>query len=155
MDELKKKIKKFYIMFGIEAPAAFFLLFLFSYYILKRQFYPSSYLVMSFSIALIAFRQYKGLQHLLKNWQHKNHSKKGTLIQRTRIYAAYPKFANINFRQFYSLTRLDWRKCYWLDRSGRYCSESRVMGSVSLTGSTRLDWLKLFYFRERKLYWWR
>ena len=30
----------------------------------------------------------------------KNHSKKGTLIQRTRIYAAYPKFANINFRQF-------------------------------------------------------
>ena len=66
MDELKKKIKKFYIMFGIEAPAAFFLLFLFSYYILKRQFYPSSYLVISFSIALIAFRQYKGLQHLLK-----------------------------------------------------------------------------------------
>ena len=88
MEELKKKVKKFYIMFGIEAPAAFFLLFLFSYYILKRQFYPSSYLVMSFSIALIAFRQYK------------NHSKKGTLIQRTRIYAAYPKFANINFRQF-------------------------------------------------------
>ena len=66
MEELKKKVKKFYIMFGIEAPAAFFLLFLFSYYILKRQFYPSSYLVMSFSIALIAFRQYKGLQHLLK-----------------------------------------------------------------------------------------
>ena len=66
MNELKKEIKKFYIMFGIEAPAAFFLLFLFSYYILKRQFYPSSYLVMSFSIALIAFRQYKGLQHLLK-----------------------------------------------------------------------------------------
>ena len=96
MNELKKEIKKFYIMFGIEAPAAFFLLFLFSYYILKRQFYPSSYLVMSFSIALIAFRQYKGLQHLLKK-----------LIQRTRIYAAYPKFANINFRQFYSLTRLD------------------------------------------------
>ena len=24
MDELKKQIKKFYIMFGIEAPAAFF-----------------------------------------------------------------------------------------------------------------------------------
>ena len=55
MNELKKEIKKFYIMFGIEAPAAFFLLFLFSYYILKRQFYPSSYLVISFSIALIAF----------------------------------------------------------------------------------------------------
>ena len=29
MEELKKKVKKFYIMFGIEAPAAFFLLFLF------------------------------------------------------------------------------------------------------------------------------
>lgn len=27
MEELKKKVKKFYIMFGIEAPAAFFLLF--------------------------------------------------------------------------------------------------------------------------------
>ena len=66
MDELKKEIKKFYIMFGIEAPAAFFLLFLFSYYFLKWLFYPSSYLVISFSIALIAFRQYKGLQHLLK-----------------------------------------------------------------------------------------
>ena len=35
MDELKKKIKKFYIMFGIEAPAAFFLLVLFNHYIRK------------------------------------------------------------------------------------------------------------------------
>lgn len=66
MEKHYQKFNKFYIMFGIEAPAAFFLLFLFSYYILKRQFYPISYLVISFSIALIAFRQYKGLQHLLK-----------------------------------------------------------------------------------------
>ena len=59
MDELKKKIKKFYIMFGIEAPAAFFLLVLFNHYI--RKSFSFGFLV---AVILIAFYKYTELKKL-------------------------------------------------------------------------------------------
>ena len=44
MDELKKKIKKFYIMFGIEAPAGFFLL-VYLIIILEKAFLMSAFIL--------------------------------------------------------------------------------------------------------------
>lgn len=44
MDELKKKIKKFYIMFGIEAPAAFSCSF-YLIIILEKAFLMSAFIL--------------------------------------------------------------------------------------------------------------
>lgn len=64
MDELKKKIKKFYIMFGIEAPAGFFLLVLFNHYIRKSLSDVSIYFGFLVAVILIAFYKYTELKKL-------------------------------------------------------------------------------------------
>ena len=64
MNELKKKIKKFYIMFGIEAPAAFFLLVLFNHYIIKNLSDISIYFGFLVAVILIAFYKYTELKKL-------------------------------------------------------------------------------------------
>lgn len=64
MDELKKKIKKFYIMFGIEAPTAFFLLVLFNHYIRKSLSDVSIYFGFLVAVILIAFYKYSELKKL-------------------------------------------------------------------------------------------
>ena len=64
MNELKKEIKKFYIMFGIEAPAAFFLLILFNHYIRKSLSDISIYFGFLVAVILIAFYKYTELKKL-------------------------------------------------------------------------------------------
>ncbi len=64
MDVLTKKIKKFYIMFVIEAPAGFFLLVLFNHYIRKSLSDVSIYFGFLAAVSLMAFRKYSELKKL-------------------------------------------------------------------------------------------
>ena len=71
MNELKKKIRDFYIVFGIDTPIALFLLALFN---VENMSDFSPYLIFLGAIIVIAYYKYKNLKKLLSEFPDQENS---------------------------------------------------------------------------------